>query len=343
LIDGKISSKAGILTKLIKKGCMTEVAVIGAGAWGTSISNLLGNNGHQVRLWCFEESTVNDINQYHENKSFLSGIKLSKNIIATNDFSDLKTAKAIFSVIPAQFTKDTLSPAKEIFSQNIPIVICSKGIENKSQRLLSEILQEIFPENNIAVMSGPNFADEVAIGKEAITTVACKNPEVAKLLSSLLENNKFSVSLCDDIIGAQLGGSIKNVIAIALGIATGLELSESSKAALLTIGIKEINSLSHSLGGNIKTATEPCIIGDLILTCSSLKSRNMSLGYEIGQGKSLNDLMSNRTTIAEGVATTKAAKELADKLNLKPRVINMMYDILYKNTKVSKEILTKFN
>lgn len=322
---------------------MTEVAVIGAGAWGTSIANLLGNNGHQVRLWCFEKDTVNDINQYHENKSFLPGIKLSKNIIATNDFGDLKTAKAIFSVIPAQFTKDTLSPAKEIFSKSVPIVICSKGIENKSQRLLSEILQEIFPENHIAVMSGPNFADEVAVGKEAITTVACNNSEVAKLLSSLLESNKFSVSLCDDIIGAQLGGSIKNVIAIALGIAAGLELSESSKAALLTMGINEINDLSNALGGDIKTAIEPCIIGDLILTCSSLKSRNMSLGYAIGQGKSLKQLMSNRKTVAEGVATTKAAKELSEKLNLKPRIINMMYDLLYNDAKVSKEILTKFN
>ena len=321
---------------------MTEVAVIGGGAWGTSIANLLGTNGHKVHLWCYEEEVAKEINKSHENKLFLSGIKLSENIVATNDFNDLKEVKAVFSVIPAQFTKDTLSQIVNIIDKDVPIVICSKGIENKSQRLLSDIIREVFLHNNIAVMSGPNFADEVARGEAAITTIACTDNEVAQFISYLLENEKFGTSVCNDIIGAQLGGSIKNVMAIALGIATGLEMSQSSKAALLTMAINEINSLSDALGGDIKTASEPCIVGDLILTCSSRKSRNMSLGYELGKGKSLEEIMANRKTVVEGVATTKAAKSVADKFSLNLTIINTIYDILYNDVKVSKDLFTKF-
>lgn len=321
---------------------MTKVAVIGGGAWGTAIANLLGNNGHQVKLWCFEKSLISDINQFHENKLFLQDIKLSNNIEAINDFNDMKDIKAVFSVIPVQYTKITLLPLQNILDNTTPIVICSKGIENESQRLLSDIIKELFPQSHIAVLAGPNFADEVAKGKPAISTVACMDREVAGFISYLLDNDQFKTSVCCDIIGAQLGGALKNIIAIALGIATGLELSESSKAALLTLGLNEINILSDALGGDRKTAVEPCIIGDLILTCSSLKSRNMSLGYEIGKGKSLKSILSDRKTIAEGVTTTKAAKILADKFNLDLKIISNIYEILYNNLTVSKEIITRF-
>ena len=182
--------------------------------------------------------------------------------------------------------------------------------------MLSNIFQEIFSDNPIAVMSGPNFADEIAMGKKAVTTIACADKNQANFIADIMSNDNFTPILSDDIIGTQLGGAIKNVIAIALGIANGLALSESLKAALITKGLNEIYLLSEALGGKKITAIEPCGVGDLVLTCSSLKSRNMSLGYKLGQGQNLAEIMQEGNKVIEGVATTKAAWQLANKLNL---------------------------
>jgi glycerol-3-phosphate dehydrogenase (NAD(P)+) len=319
---------------------MKKIAVIGAGAWGTAIANHLANNNHKVTLWCFEEEVVADINNYYENKIFLPNIALNKNITATNNFVDLKDNHAVFSVIPAQFTKITLQPLinQDILTTNTPLVICSKGIENSSLNLLSNIFQETFPKHPIAVMSGPNFADEIALGKKAITTIACSDKKQAEFIANIVSNKNFTPLLCDDIIGTQLGGAIKNVIAIALGVANGLALSESLKSALITKGLNEIYLLSEALGGKKITAIEPCGVGDLVLTCSSLKSRNMSLGYKLGQGQKLAEIMQGSKNVVEGVATTKAAWQLAHKLNLKLPLISLIYDILYNNKPVDKNI-----
>ena len=319
---------------------MKKIAVIGAGAWGTAIANHIANNGYLVTLWCYEQQVVDDINIQHENKLFLANIKLNKNITATNNFKDLADSEAVFSVIPAQFTEITLKPLIEdnILSKEIPMIICSKGIENQSLNLLSDIIAKLLPQNPLAVMSGPNFADEIAIGKKAITTIACHDIKQAESIAKIMQNDRFTVMLCNDIIGTQLGGSLKNVIAIALGIANGLALSESLKAALITKGLNEIYALSVALGGEKITAMQACGVGDLVLTCSSLKSRNMSVGYELGKGKELDEIMAKRKTVVEGIATTKAAWQLAQKFNLKLPLISLIYDILYNGKKVNKDI-----
>ena len=322
---------------------MKKIAVIGAGAWGTAIANLLANNGCQVVLWSFEAEVVAEINQKQQNNLYLSSVSLSSNISATNDFADLEGVQAVFTVVPAQFTKNTLSLLlqKNIISPDTPIVICSKGIENESLELLSQIIAKLFRKNPIAVMSGPNFAAEVALSSAAVTTIACQEQSVAKNIIALLENDNFKALACDDIIGAQIGGAIKNIIAIALGIANGLEMSESAKAALFTRGLNEMMELSIALGGESNTVLQPCVIGDLLLTCNSHKSRNMSLGYALGKGKSLSEVLSARNSVAEGVATTKAAKLLSEKLNLRLNLINIIYDILYNNAPIKAHNLLK--
>jgi len=314
---------------------MAKLAVIGAGAWGTAIANLLASNDHEVLIWAFEEGVVKDINESHENKTYLTGIKLVETIRATSDFNDLAEVEGIFSVVPAQFTKSTLQPLAElnIIGESVPITICSKGIENESLKLLSDILAEIF-NNPLVAMSGPNFADEVALGKPAITSIASENESAAEFVAGLVRNKNFRPFICADIVGAEIAGSIKNVIAIAMGMAAGMELSESSKASILTKGLNEVGMLSRALGGRKRTAIEPCGVGDLVLTCSSQKSRNMSLGFALGKGESLDEILAQRKTVAEGVATTKAAKRLAEKYDLNLEVVSLVYSVLYEGKKI---------
>lgn len=315
---------------------MKNIAVLGAGAWGTAIANLLANNGHIVTIWALEPQVVEDINNLNENKTYLPNIKLAKNITAVNNLSELKKVEALFSVVPAQYNANVFTKLAELslINNEIPIVICSKGIDNEKLKLLSDIVTEFF-QNPVCAMCGPNFADEIARGLPAITTIASNNLEQAEFVATLVKNKNFCPFICEDIIGAEIAGSIKNVIAIAMGIALGMNLSESSKASILTKGLNEIGMLSRALGGRKRTAMEPCGVGDLVLTCSSQKSRNMSLGYEIGQGKDLNNILSNRNTVAEGVATTKAAYNLAKKYNLNLDVINLIYDIIYNGKNIT--------
>ncbi len=316
-----------------------KIAVIGAGAWGTAIANLLANNNDkQILLWCLEKEVANDINNVQENKTYLKNIKLHKNIIAINDFKDLKNVEVVFLVVPVAYTTNILEQiAKEnLIKEDVILVICSKGIDNKNLQPLSLVIaKNNFQKNPIAVMSGPNFADEIAKLQPAITTIACNDLKKAIFISNLLESDNFKPYLSDDIITAQIGGSIKNIIAIAMGIAEAQNFSQSSKAAILTKGLKEMSVITEFFSGKKETLLEPCAFGDLILTCSSLKSRNMSLGYEIGEGKKLTDILNNRATVAEGVATLKAIKKIMVNNNLENLdLINYIYQILFKNKKI---------
>ena len=315
---------------------MSKLAVLGAGAWGTAIANLLANNGHEVIIWALEQQVVDDINNFNENKTYLANIQLSKNIKAVNDLSDIRDIKAIFSVVPAQYNAGVFSQLKKLahIKNDTPIIICSKGIDNEKLKLLSDIVVEFFS-NPICAMCGPNFADEIAQGLPAITTIASKNILQAKFVATLVKNKNFRPFICEDIIGAEIAGSIKNVIAIAMGIAVGMNLSESSKASILTKGLNEIGMLSKALGGKKRTAIEPCGVGDLVLTCSSQKSRNMSLGFAIGKGELLDDILKHRNTVAEGVATSKAAYNLGKKYNLNLEIINLIYEVLYNDKKIT--------
>ncbi|MBL6784942.1 MAG: NAD(P)-dependent glycerol-3-phosphate dehydrogenase [Rickettsiales bacterium] len=310
---------------------MQNIGVIGGGAWGTAIANLLSHNDNNVELWVFEEETAKAINEENINKNFLPSVKLHNNLTASTNLTDFATKDILFLVVPVQFTAATIRPLKDLISENTILVICSKGIETNSKKLLTDIIAEIFPKNKIAAMSGPNFADEVANLKPAITTVASEDYLTANKVAKVLENNDFKVYTHTDIIGVELAGALKNVVAIASGIAAGLNLSVSTKCAILTKGIHEMAKISEAFGGKRETMLEACGIGDLTLTCMSEKSRNMSLGHSIGKGDKLSDILSKRKTVAEGVATSKALYEIINERDLNCHLFTLVYKILFED------------
>ncbi len=308
-----------------------KIAVIGAGAWGTALSKVLSENGHDVALWSRNTEVISEINNKNKNSSYLPDIFLPRNINATRDFKNLEGSDALFLVTPAQNIRMLSKALQEIKLGNIPIVICSKGIEQETLKLMSEIVSEMLPANKIAVLSGPNFADEIARGLPAASTLACKDKKSGEDIVGMLNNNNFRIYLSDDVIGAEIGGAVKNVIAIACGIAVGRNLGENARAALITRGLAEIARLAKAKGGRPETLMGLAGMGDLVLTCSSLKSRNMSLGYELGQGKPLQAILKKRQgKVTEGLTTTHSVQALAASLKVEMPITETVYNILYK-------------
>ena len=292
---------------------MKTIGVIGAGAWGTALAQILASNGKDVTIWAREPDVVKAIDQNKENPNFLPGILLSKNLKATESLRVVTRRDIVLIVTPAQHVRTTLESIKNDVSEKQPIVICAKGIELGTGMLLSQVAEEIIQNSTIAILSGPTFADEVARGLPSAVTVAVKDKEIGKQLQEALGVSRFRPYITEDIIGAQLGGAIKNVIAIACGIVAGRKMGDSARAALLTRGIAEIARLGVAMGASKETLLGMCGIGDLMLTCSSMKSRNYSLGVALGEGKTLEEILGTRKAVTEGVHTAKATLELAKK------------------------------
>lgn len=292
---------------------MKTIGVIGAGAWGTALAQILASNGKDVTIWAREPDVVKAIDQNKENPNFLPGILLSKNLKATESLRVVTRRDIVLIVTPAQHVRTTLESIKNDVSEKQPIVICAKGIELGTGMLLSQVAEEIIQNATIAILSGPTFADEVARGLPSAVTVAVKDKEIGKQLQEALGVSRFRPYITEDIIGAQLGGAIKNVIAIACGIVAGRKMGDSARAALLTRGIAEIARLGVAMGASKETLLGMCGIGDLMLTCSSMKSRNYSLGVALGEGKTLEEILGTRKAVTEGVHTAKATLELAKK------------------------------
>ena len=242
-------------------------------------------------------------------------------------------------VIPSKFVANILTDFKSEsvkFSKNCNFVICSKGIENKSLKFVSDIIRSFYPSNNIAVLSGPNFAIEIAKSLPAITTLACEDKKIADSIIAILKNDQFHPYYSDDIISTQLCGALKNILAIAVGIATGSNASDSTKSAIITKGMNEMSEIIVAMGGSKESLMQPCAIGDVTLTCLSLKSRNMSLGYELGAGKTLQQILDNRSSIAEGVETSKAVNKIIKRHNLNCDIFTKLYRILHEGLDISK-------
>ena len=260
---------------------MKRVGVVGAGAWGTALAITAARAGSDVTLWARESEVVASINGRQENEMFLPGIKLPDTVHAVNDLDAMRAQDALLMVAPAQYVGITCEGlASAGLNDSVPIVICSKGIEQQSLKLMSEVMAEHFS-NPLAVLSGPTFAIEVAKGLPASVTLACGDAALGQRLAQLVVHPTFSVHHSDDVIGPQICGAMKNVIAIACGIVEGKGFGESAKAALITEGLAEINQLCVAKGGKPETAMGLCGLGDLILTCNSHTSRNMSLGYTL--------------------------------------------------------------
>jgi glycerol-3-phosphate dehydrogenase (NAD(P)+) len=305
-----------------------RAGILGGGAWGTALAQVGARAGLEVILWAREVEAVGAINEAHENRLFLPGVQLDPAIRATEDLADLAGRDVIFAVAPAQHLRGVLQHFAQHFTAGTPVVLCAKGIEQGSLKLMAEVLAETLPGAAPAVLSGPSFAAEVARGLPTAITLACPDPELARRLAEAIATPAFRPYLSADMIGAEAGGAIKNVLAIACGVVEGRGLGRSAHAALVTRGFAELTRLAIALGGKPETVAGLCGLGDLVLTCSSPQSRNMSLGLALGRGESLAAARGGKLSVAEGADSAPAVRDLARKLGVDAPILDAVAAIL---------------
>ncbi len=290
--------------------------VIGGGAWGTALAQVCARAGLETTLWAREADVVASINTSHENTSFLPGVELDPSILSTADLVEIGGCDVVLAVTPAQHLRAALTAFAPHARPGLQIILCAKGIEQGSLKLMTQVLAETIPRAAPAVLSGPSFASEVARGLPTAVTLACPDPGCAEDLAELIATPAFRPYFATDMIGAEAGGAVKNVLAIACGIVEGRGLGRSAHAALITRGFAELTRIAVALGGEAETVAGLCGLGDLVLTCSSPQSRNMSVGLALGRGQSLEDALAGKLSVAEGVATAPAVRQLARKLGV---------------------------
>ena len=319
------------------------IGVMGGGAWGTTVAKLLSDKNSNVLLWAKETQVKKDIEKTRINKTYLNKIKLNKSLKITNHLEDLSELDILFVVIPTQYIQATLKPLKKIIKRNCILVNCAKGIDIRSTSLISEVINKTLPNNRLAIMSGPNFALEIALGKPTATLIAAQKISDAKYIANLISSKTFRPYLSSDIIGAQICGAMKNVYAIGCGIIVGKNFGENAVASVIARSFAEIKSVGKNLGAHSETLSGLSGLGDLFLTCSSKKSRNFSLGFDLAKGKKLENLLRNKKTIAEGAYTVKAIKKLGKKLKLSLPLNDAIYKILYQNKNINNTISELLN
>ena len=290
--------------------------VIGAGAWGTALAQVAGWAGLDVLLQAREHEVVESIRARRINEAFLPGVVIDDHVSVTGDLADLGACDLILAVPPAQHMRSTLQAFAAHHRPGVPVILCSKGIERGSLKLMTDVLAETLPAAPAAVLSGPSFAGEVARGLPSAVTLACADEALGEALMGTLSAPGFRPYLATDLIGAEVGGAIKNVLAIACGIAEGRGLGRSAHAALITRGFAEMTRMGVALGGQAETVAGLCGLGDLVLTCSSPQSRNMSLGLALGQGQTVEQALAGKRSVAEGYESAPAVRELATKMGV---------------------------
>lgn len=295
---------------------MNTIGVVGGGAWGTALALTARRAGRDVMLWAREAAVVDSVNADHVNADFLPGVPLDPAIRATSDHAEIARADAVLLVPPAQHLRAACRALAPHWRQGIPAVICAKGVELSSCSLMAEAVAEELPGAVVAVLSGPTFAIEVARGLPTAITLACADAALGRKLVAALGTPSFRPYYSDDLIGAQVGGAVKNVLAIACGIVEGRGLGDNARAALITRGLAELTRLAVAKGGRLETLMGLSGLGDLILTASSTQSRNYSLGFALGQGRALADILGERRSVTEGVHTAGAVMALAGRLGV---------------------------
>jgi len=318
------------------------IGVVGAGSWGTALANLLGLKGFDVTLWAFEPEVKEQIRKSRENSFFLPGVKLPADLAVTNDLAEAAGAKdLVVVVVPSHVMRVTAEKMAKHVSAGTIIVSASKGIEIKTHLTMSAILKEMLPQvapAKLAVLSGPTFAREVARNVPTVVTVACRDQHVAEQVQHTFAAPYFRVYTHDDLIGVELGGAVKNVIAIAAGIIDGLGLGLNTRAAMITRGLAEIRRLGVKLGANPHTFAGLAGVGDLVLTCTGDLSRNYSVGKKIGEGKQLDEILAEMRMVAEGVKTAKSVYNLSRELGVEMPISHEVYHILYDRLKPQKAL-----
>ena len=316
-----------------------KISVIGSGGWGTAIAVLLSKNGHNVTLWSYLKEESDNLKKYKENKPFLPGIELPDSICFTNDLEEAANAEIIFMVTPSKAAKQTAENLASFVKDGTIIVSASKGLEESTQKRLSEVIKEAIPNALVAVMSGPSHAEEVGLGLPTTNVVVAEKLEIAQLLQDVLMNDNFRVYTGTDMVGVEFGGALKNVIALAAGISDGLGFGDNTKAALMTRGMKEISRLGMAFGADSETFFGLSGIGDLIVTCTSMHSRNRRAGILIGKGYSPEDAIKEVKMVVEGFYTTKSAYLLAKRSGVEMPIVEEAHKILFEGKPARDAVL----
>lgn len=309
---------------------MAKVGIIGAGSWGIALALLLKNNGHEVTVWSIVEEEIAMLNREREHKDKLPGVKLPEEIIFTTDLErSVKGMDMLVLAVPSPYTRSTSHLLKDLVTEGQIIVNVAKGIEEGSFMTLSQIVEDEVPQADVAVLSGPSHAEEVGRGIPTTIVVGAHTQKTAETVQNIFMNEVFRVYISPDILGIELGAALKNVVALAAGIADGLGYGDNTKAALITRGIAEIARLGVAMGGKYETFAGLSGIGDLIVTCASMHSRNRKAGILIGQGKTMDEAMKEVKMVVEGVYSAKAAMGLAKKYNIDMPIIEQVNEVLF--------------
>jgi len=312
-----------------------KISVIGSGSWGTTLANLLAEKGYPVTLWAYETELVERMRRTRQNDLYLPGVTLSEQLSFTSTLAEAVTGQRLILLVPpSQVLRRVVEQCVPHLDERVLIVSASKGIENDSLMLMSQVLEETLPralQKNIGFLSGPSFAKEVAAHMPTAVVAAARDKKVAGTIQELFNTETFRVYTHNDIIGVELGGALKNVIALAAGVSDGLGFGHNTRAALITRGLAEMTRIGLMLGGTAETFAGLAGMGDLVLTCTGDLSRNRSVGIELGKGRKLQEILDGMQMVAEGVKTTLSAYQLAEKLGVEAPIIEQMYQILYQD------------
>jgi glycerol-3-phosphate dehydrogenase (NAD(P)+) len=310
---------------------LMRCAVVGAGAWGTALADLLSRNGHAVRLWAYEPDVVESINKKHENVRFLSGHSLTPQLRATGDIEGaVQGAELVTLATPSHVLRSILRSAAKSVASSAPIVVASKGIEKGTLCLMTEVAEQEIAGATVVALSGPSFAKEVVSGQPTAVVVASENDSAAEIAQRAFSSPYFRTYTHTDVIGVELGGALKNVMAVATGIAEGLGLGFNARAALVTRGLAEMTRLGLALGAEQSTFAGLAGLGDLVLTCTGSLSRNRAVGVEVGKGRTLEDVLRDKETVAEGVVTAQSARELAAREGVEMPIVDTVNRVLFE-------------
>ena len=310
---------------------MADISIIGAGSWGIALAVLLHKNGHHVTVWSVIEAEIRMLQKEREHKDKLPGVKLPEDMVFTTDLEQaVKGAEVLVLAVPSPYTRSTSHSMASLVKEGHVIVNVAKGIEEKTLLTLSQIIEEEIPQANVAVLSGPSHAEEVGRGIPTTIVVGAKDKETAEYLQNIFMNEVFRVYISPDVLGIELGAALKNVVALAAGIADGLGYGDNTKAALITRGITEIARLGVAMGGRFETFCGLTGIGDLIVTCASMHSRNRRAGILIGQGYTMKQAMDEVKMVVEGVYSAKAAMGLAKKFDVQLPIIEQVNAVLFE-------------
>lgn len=321
---------------------MTKITVFGTGSFGTALANVLAENGHSVLMWGKNENTVDEINQSHQNKRYLKDVKLNETIKATSQLEQAVNFSDIFLIaLPTKAIRNVVTEIDQHIKTKKTFIHVAKGIENETFKRVSEMIEDSVSKNHkngVGVLSGPSHAEEVVIKQPTTVAASSKDEHISKLIQDLFMNDYLRVYTNNDLIGVELGGALKNIIAVASGIVAGMGYGDNAKAALMTRGLAEISRLGEKLGADPMTFLGLGGIGDLIVTCTSTHSRNYTLGYKLGKGKTTEEALNEMNMVVEGIYTTNSVYHLAKSQNVDMPITNALYKVLFEDKPVKDSV-----